>query len=301
MLGGAASGLIVRFVRTSHTRVVLNQNRSERDPVHTQSTLGKASSGSRSRDGELDLASVSRFSVRSLNERAASLFLALLLCGDVAFVAGHLINGLTPLLDNDPMGLDYRLLLKLDTDRGYSEIYQYLKFIWIAVLFLSLSLEKRTWHYLTWVLLFTYFLLDDILEIHEKLGFKLAQLFGFESALGLRPRDFGELMVSVLFGIFLLSLVIVAYRRGSMAFRMVSRDLALLVAGLVFFGVGIDMAHTALDFVPGLGVVEDGGEMLMTTLLLWYVILTKLRGESTDAYLSDFLRSVARRRRTTTN
>ncbi len=271
----------------------------EKVPVmHTPSTLGNASFASRSRDGALDLASASR-SVGSLNERAASLFLALLLCGDVAFVAGHLINGLTPLLDSDPMGgLDYRLLLNLETDRGYSEVYQYLKFIWIAVLFLSLSMEKRVWHYLTWALFFTYLLLDDLLQIHERLGFGVAQLFGFESALGLRPRDFGELMVSAIFGIFLLSLVTVAYRRGSMAFRMVSKDLALLVAGLVFFGVGIDMAHSALDFVPGLGfsfgVVEDGGEMLMTTLLLWYVILTKLRGESADAYLSDFLRSVAR-------
>ena len=117
--------------------------------MHTRSTLGKASLGSRSRDGAVDLASASRFSVGSLNERAASLFLALLLCGDVAFVAGHLINGLTPLLDNDPVGgLDYRLLLNLETDRGYGEVYQYLKFIWIAVLFLSLSMEKailRSW------------------------------------------------------------------------------------------------------------------------------------------------------------
>ena len=113
------------------------------------------------------------------------------------------------------------------------------------------------------------------------------------------PRDFGELMVSSVFGICLLTPIATAYRRGSKAFRMVSIDLAVLIACLVLFGVGIDMVHQGFESNPAigfsLGLVEDGGEILITSLLLWYVTLTKLRGDTTDAYLIDFLRSVVRR------
>ena len=49
----------------------------------------------------------------------------------------------------------------------------------------------------------------------------------------------------------------------------------LLMLALVVFGVAVDMAHGAVPsettayFI--LGVVEDGGELVVASLILWYV------------------------------
>jgi hypothetical protein len=54
--------------------------------------------------------------------------------------------------------------------------------------------------------------------------------------------------------------------------------LALAFAGLIFFGIGIDMAHIAF-FQPRtglyalLGVLEDGGEMLSIALAFALALL----------------------------
>lgn len=95
--------------------------------------------------------------------------------------------------------------------------------------------------------------------------------------LGLRLQDFGELAVSASAGIILLLSLILAYANGSEMFRKISQDFALLLCGLIFFGVVVDVIHVAINlggkvnFV--LGVIEDAGEMLSVSLILWYAFL----------------------------
>ena len=66
----------------------------------------------------------------------------------------------------------------------------------------------------------------------------------------------------------------------------------LLILALVFFGVGVDMAHIAIklgrkvNFI--FGVVEDGGEMLVASLILWYVFLLSIREETKSSYVPDY-------------
>ena len=126
-------------------------------------------------------------------------------------------------------------LFSLQADLGLSETFQYVKEVWIVILLVMVAIGQRKWVYGSWACLFLYLLLDDSLQIHENLGVCLAEHFTLEPLLGLRARDFGEIAVSAFFGIF------------------------------------VDMLHVALPDVPGLAVLEDGGEMVVMSLIVWYV------------------------------
>jgi hypothetical protein len=177
--------------------------------------------------------------ISNINEHSTSLFLILLLCADIAFIALHSIDALTPFLNNP--------FYSLGTERGYPEMYQYLKWFWISILFVYVSILRRSFNYIVWALVFTYFLCDDALSIHEIVGNHIARNLILTPPFGLRLQDLGELAVSAAAGVFLLSLVIWAYLHGSQAFKKMSQDMLLLILALAFFGVVVDMAHISID------------------------------------------------------
>jgi hypothetical protein len=51
-----------------------------------------------------------------------------------------------------------------------------------------------------------------------------------------------------------------------------------------------------VDFI--LEVIEDGGEMLVASLILWYVFRLSIRDETATSYLCDCLRVLVTRRST---
>lgn len=157
---------------------------------------------------------------------------------------------------------------------GYAESFQYLKAAFIAGCFLLLASRHKRPLFYCWAAVFTYILLDDSLEIHEALGFKLSDFVtrNFEIGLG---GTAGELVVFGLFGLLLLvPLGWYFYKERNKDLKIVSQDLLILFGGMLFFGMGVDVLH---DFaVTGtvinglLGLMEDGGEMVILTLILWY-------------------------------
>lgn len=207
-------------------------------------------------------------SIKTFYQRSDSLFPILLICGDLAFVVLHLLNALIATSENS--------LLSLETDKGYPEIYQYLKFFWIILIVILIALKNASWHYMSWAFIFTYFLFDDSLQIHEEVGWNISQSFNFMPILGLRIEDFGELAISSAAGIILLTPLVLSYRNGSKRFRNISQNLAVLVFVLLFFGIVLDMAHVVIKLGGRvsliLGTIEDGGEMLSVTLILVYAL-----------------------------
>ncbi|TLX55182.1 hypothetical protein DN824_19995 [Stutzerimonas nosocomialis] len=219
--------------------------------------------------------------------QAALLLVVMLVLADVGFVTLHLINSLTP-FPNDP-------LFSLEKDRGYPEVYQYLKWFWIVLLFGYLALLRRSPTYLAWALVFAYFLADDALALHERVGALFAAHLDIAPPFGLRVEDIGELAASAAMGVLLLAFVCWSYLAGRPAFKKISHDTLLLIGALVFFGVGFDMAHVILPLGEAadllFGVLEDGGEMLVASATLSYVLLLGLRPETDKAYLFDYLRA----------
>lgn len=219
----------------------------------------------------------------------------LLLCTDLAFIALHTINLLAPSLNNQ--------LLSLERNHGFPEVYQYIKWFWIIVLLVFISTTRRSINYCAWGLFFTYLLLDDALEIHESVGTLITEHLTLIPSFGIRPQDIGELIVSGTAGVFLLLIVLWAYLRGSQAFKNMSLDMLFLILTLVFFGVFVDMVHVAADLSIHIGwkgsavlaVIEDGGEMFVASLILWYVFLLCMRDENVTSYLFDFVRNTLRK------
>ena len=249
--------------------------------------------------------------LEALNERSATVFLILLLCADLAFLGMHFITAIIGdskwILESNLLKRVFAALLdcelfNIDRERGYAEMYQYMKFFWIIVLLFNLALKNRLLHYIPWILLFTYLLLDDSIPIHNRAGSFLAEYFNFTHTFGLRPSDYGQLVISAIAGIFLFLPLVWAYRKGTQVFRKISLDIGLLVLVLAFFGVVVDVLHSAVLFVNivdfTMGFVEEGGEMLTVSFVLWYIFLLNVRGTNAGCYLCDFVRIVLTRRPT---
>ena len=201
----------------------------------------------------------------------------MLLVIDLAFIFLHFLL-LTDAFENT--------LFSLERDRGYPEFYQYLKIFSIVILLHFLFAKTKLIGYSVWSLLFLYLLLDDAFSIHETLGGFIATNLALAPAAGLRAQDFGELAVSgIAATVFLIPLALF-YTRGLGAFKEVTKQLLWLLVALAFFGIFVDMLHVAIDmgwkvrFL--LGVVEDGGEMLVVSLMAWYVFLIYFRDGHTS-------------------
>ena len=97
-------------------------------------------------------------------------WLVWLLAVDLALVVIHIINRAT---------LDSRFL-RIDIEFGLGEIYQYGKFILIAVIMADLARRSRGLSPLLWALVFAYLALDDALALHESIGANFARVLGSE-------------------------------------------------------------------------------------------------------------------------
>jgi hypothetical protein len=197
--------------------------------------------------------------------------LCLLLITDISFFIIHLIYSYTSLTTYAGFSIE--------ADRGYAEVFQYLKEYWIALLLGFVALKKRLFPYLSWCVVFFYLLLDDSIGIHERAGFFLGQL-GLFNQLYLNATDLGEVTASVMAASFLLFIIATAYRSGDRLFRQVSRNLIKMLVALGLFGVVVDLVHNAVKFPviqPLLGLLEDGGEMVVMSVIASFVVLLSER------------------------
>lgn len=207
--------------------------------------------------------------LRSLFEDRLSLLLALLISGDLLFIILYVLSRIYRFTNMTPF--------RLDIEGSHPEFYQYIKLLWIVLLLIHLAVITRGKGYISWILVFLYFLADDSLQFHERTGRFLGELITFQPPFGLLAKDAGELIAFALFGIPLLALLIWTYHRGSFTFSRISKDLLLLVVVFAFFVVVFDLAHAILE--PNLGrtvnriltLIEDGGEMVVVSIITWYV------------------------------
>jgi len=195
---------------------------------------------------------------------SASPLLLLLLAGDALFVLLHLAHVATPVFQ-DPG-------FSLELERGFGEVYQYLKEYWIALLLLVVGLRQGAPVLVAWAGLFGYLLVDDAFALHERLGAAISGSLALPDGWPLRDRDVGEVLVAGAVGVLALAAIGVAHALSEPPARQVSRRLLRLLALLALFGVGVDAVHQM--FAPGvwytaLGVVEDGGEMVVMTAVVW--------------------------------
>jgi hypothetical protein len=192
--------------------------------------------------------------------------LVLLLITDLIFILLHILNVYTGLLNSS-----YYLLYR---DRGYAEFFQYTKELWIVVLFLFLAIKKKRGIFYVFSLLFTYLLVDDYFEVHERLGRLIAETLNFQGLMGLRAVDLGELLVSGLFGLLFLIALVLFFFLSDINTRRIALYMGIFFVLLAFFGVALDMVGVVVDqraIVRLLVILEEGGEMLVMSLITWFV------------------------------
>ncbi|MCL4274341.1 MAG: hypothetical protein KJZ77_10760 [Anaerolineales bacterium] len=223
----------------------------------------------------------------------ASLLLRLFLSADLAFIVLHVLYK-TYILNSS--------YFSLKRDLGYSEFFQYTKFLWIIILLIYIIRKTRVWEYLSWLAVFTYFLADDAFQLHENIGRSIAGNLDFIAPFNLRLQDIGELTVLAVAGMILLVMLTWAYWRGTQAFRNVSKDLLILVGIMTFFGAFIDAAEIGvtlgLFIKETLGLIDDGGEMIVVSVMLWYVFRLAIHNGQTDDFLHTRLPGLSKRKRT---
>jgi hypothetical protein len=203
--------------------------------------------------------------------RYALPLLVALLCVDAIFLVLHFVNAISIEVNHRPLSLEH--------DRGYAEWFQYFKFFALVSLMVAIAYEQRLWQFIPWAMVFAYFLVDDCWQIRERVGDRLATEWALAPQWGLRPLDQGDMLVTIAVASLFLPLMVWAYWTGHSRYRTVFRQLVALVMGLAFFGLFVDMVHVAVDLGSkirfGLGVVEELGEMVMTSLLVAYVFAVR--------------------------
>lgn len=204
---------------------------------------------------------------RDLSQQAWVLFLFLCLATDMLFIGFHFLHAFTRFLPEIYFDVSY--------DRGGAEAFQYVKEYWIMLLLVWLAWARSSPSYLSWAAVFGYIGFDDALMVHERVGEKIAEALEFPAMFGLRSVDFGELTVYAIAGLVLLPFLLAAYRWGDSTFRRVSRHLVGLLLVFALFGGVVDMIHimvTHPTINTILGLVEDGGEMVVMSIIVGYVV-----------------------------
>jgi hypothetical protein len=200
--------------------------------------------------------------------------LILLVITDFVFIILHILNLYTGLLNSS--------LYLLTRDRGYAEFFQYTKELWIAVLFLILGIKKKQGIFYVFSLLFLYLLIDDSFEIHENLGRVIADILNIQPWIGLRAVDFGELIVSGLFGLLFLTALILFSILSDQISRQIALYMVIFFVLLAFFGVVMDMVAVMVDHrstTRVMEIIEEGGEMLVMSVILWFVFRLRVHDD----------------------
>ncbi len=205
----------------------------------------------------------------------------LLLGVDAIFVALYAVYGLTDVITDPRFGLI--------EDWSFGESFNYLKELTIVGLFLFMAVRRRSYAYLIWAIVFVYVLADDSTQIHERMGEVLAATLALVAVDSLRAVDVGELLWFALSGLTVLSGIVHGFRIGDRAERETTVTLGLLLVALAVFGVFLDMPFGTTGFADKiLGAVEDGGEMMILSLMLWQVWTRARRiGGTADALSRD--------------
>jgi hypothetical protein len=200
--------------------------------------------------------------------------LAALVAVDLALVVASVVR----LATSGPSLTDPWLL---ETDGGWAEYAGYAQQAVLVVLLLALGWAGRHLVWAAYAVLYLCALADDALRLHENEGAWLADRlaahlwFPSDGFLGLRADDLGELLVWGLLAAVPVAAAALLHRRADRWNRRASLGMAGLVAAYVFCGAVLDQVHVLfLDSWIGdvLGTLEDGGELLVLSATVVYVL-----------------------------
>ena len=163
--------------------------------------------------------------------------------------------------------------LRITEEGSWPERFNYVKTLVLVILLGYLARSTRQFIYLALTIVFTAVLLDDSLAIHERLGIYFARILEIRPMFGLRARDFGEVLTWAIFGVILVPLIVAGLARSERTHVVTGAALLVPFGAMLFCAIFMDQIYHVLKdafFCCGilLDMIEDGGEMVTTTLAL---------------------------------
>lgn len=173
--------------------------------------------------------------------------------------------------------IPFEAAFSLTRDRSVPEIFMYLCEATCSASCLIRHRRTGEYAFLFMALLFGFIVLDDALSYHEVLGGIIVAHLGYLSPL-LQSQETGELISWSIAALLLVPPLLWCLwhiRPGEVGVYLV---FGLVFAILVFFAVGMDLAHSAVESILDpkarmtkavlrvVGWLEDGGELIMVTV-----------------------------------
>ncbi|WP_150307189.1 hypothetical protein [Planctomonas psychrotolerans] len=176
-----------------------------------------------------------------------------------------------------------------DGDGSHIEMLGHIQLVAAAVILVFLCIGRRVMVYGAWAAIVIALVIDDLFQVHERVGADLVTTFDLPALIGLRAQDLGELLTWAGLAGILGVLLLVAHLRAPLPDRRNSLLLAVLTVFLAVFAVGVDQAHVIIQpHVPlwidtALTLTETAGELLGMTLILIAVhtMAVRPRGRTT--------------------
>ncbi len=212
-------------------------------------------------------------------DRISRLSLVFILLADLGLVAIYLLSVLVERL----FGIPVTSTADLNLRYSLASTYNYSKFFIAAALLLALAFFHRRAGYVWLAALFLFFLVDDALEVHDKLAHSLGDWIEIGIMSSLSPQNRGEPLVYLGMLAITASLLFGARRSMRGAHHGVWLAFTLAVVALALFGAGIDMVHGVINAMTGDGtlaslldtafiVLEDGGEGIAASVIVWLAL-----------------------------
>lgn len=165
-----------------------------------------------------------------------------------------------------------------DTDGSHIEIWGHIQLLLAAGLLVMLARQHKQLVFTAWAWLMFVVVVDDFFQVHESLGEVMAGLFNGEEVAGLRTEDLGELLTWGLLAMLLVPPLVVGFFTATRWARRTTLVLCAILALLVVFAIGLDMANILLhDHISGpattvVTLAETAGELVPMTLFLAYTV-----------------------------
>ena len=214
--------------------------------------------------------------------------LAVLLTIDTVLILADFLWGVAHILDIMP---GRPKVLMISYDHGIAETWNILK--WAAATTVLMAAAMRACQAATLLLALPTLLmmLDDWLMVHEQMGGLFGQMISRESSVSYIT---GEIVFALLFACVVYGLLILAWILGDDRSRPAITRFAVLYVALGAFGVGIDALHSLyLEAIGGyssteafVGLVEDGGEMLIISIITFVALSLWVRPSAIKPYSS---------------
>ncbi len=164
-------------------------------------------------------------------------------------------------------------LVSITADGGLGELANYAKWALACVVLLMAARRRASIGAVAVACVFALLLADDSQQIHETAGAAIGRAAGFSYAAG-------ELVVWAAMGLAAAALLLAALRADDGPDPAWLLGLVVLIVALGGFGVAVDALHSAaLALRPdawaldrALGGLEDGGEMVVASVMLAHVV-----------------------------